>query len=89
MRSRRLIQRGINHERAAHDLPALQFDPQLIEIAQTRSNDMIRRAYFSHNDPQRGSVAFQDLIRNDQFDFLFAGENIAEIKNQGSLSPPR
>lgn len=82
-----LIQRGINLERAANNLPVLGFDSRLGEIAQSRSNDMIRRAYFSHDDPQQGSVAFQDLIRNYQYRFLFAGENIAEIKNQGSLVP--
>jgi uncharacterized protein YkwD len=82
-----LIQRGINHERAIKNLPLLQVDVKLYEIAQARSNDMIRRSYFSHDDPQQGSVAFQDLIRTKQYQFLFAGENIAEIKNQGSLVP--
>ena len=82
-----LIQRGINHERALNNLPILTFDDQLSEIAQSRSNDMIRRAYFSHDDPQQGSVAFQDLIRTRQYNYLYAGENIAEIKNQGSLVP--
>jgi len=82
-----LIQRGINHERAAHNLSQLTFDTNLAGIAQARSNDMIRREYFSHEDPQRGTIAFQDLIRQRNFKFLFAGENIAEIKNQGSLVP--
>lgn len=82
-----LLQRGINLERARNNLPTLTFDDRLQEIAQARSNDMIRRAYFSHDDPQQGSVAFQDLIRNRQYPYLYAGENIAEIKNQGSLVP--
>ncbi|MBI4673573.1 MAG: LysM peptidoglycan-binding domain-containing protein [Chloroflexi bacterium] len=82
-----LIQRGINHERATRNLPQLVFDARLAEIAQARGNDMIRRAYFSHQDPERDSVVFQDLIRAKQYRFLFAGENIAEIKNQGSLVP--
>lgn len=82
-----LIQRGINQERALNKLPVLAFDPRLADIAQARSNDMIRRAYFSHDDPERGSVAFQDLIRSKQFQFSYAGENIAEIKNQGTLVP--
>ncbi len=82
-----LIARGINHERAAQNLAALSSDPRLAEIAQLRSNDMIRRGYFSHEDPQRGTIAFQDLIRAKQYKFVFAGENIAEIKNQGSLVP--
>lgn len=83
-----LVQQGINHERLTHSLQPLTFDTRLIDIAQTRSNDMIRRAYFSHDDPAGGSVAFQDLIRSKQYKFIFAGENIAEIKNQGSLVPP-
>lgn len=82
-----LIQRGINHERAAHSLPPLVWDAPLSKIAQERSNDMIRRGYFSHQDPKLGTVAFQDLIRREQYHFVFAGENIAEIKNQGSLVP--
>jgi uncharacterized protein YkwD len=82
-----LILRGINHERVARKLAVLTLDARLVEIAQARSNDMIRRAYFSHQDPERGSIAFQDLIRSKQYHFLFAGENIAEIKNQGSLVP--
>lgn len=83
-----LVQQGINHERLTHSLEPLTFDTRLVDIAQTRSNDMIRRAYFSHDDPTAGSVAFQDLIRSKQYRFVFAGENIAEIKNQGSLVPP-
>lgn len=82
-----LIQRGINHERAINNLPVLEFDPELVAIAQARSNDMIRRAYFSHDDPQQGTVAFQDLIRRDNLHYIYAGENIAEIKNQGTLVP--
>ncbi|TAH48025.1 MAG: LysM peptidoglycan-binding domain-containing protein [Chloroflexota bacterium] len=82
-----LILRGINRERAARNLPILLYDEKLANVAQARSNDMIRRAYFSHDDPQRGSVAFQDLIRAQEVKFLFAGENIAEIKNQGTLVP--
>lgn len=82
-----LVQRGINHERATHNLQVLVPDARLSDIAQARSNDMIRRGYFSHDDPQQGSVAFQDLIRSRQYKFLFAGENIAEIKNQGSVVP--
>lgn len=82
-----LIQRGINHARATQNLQGLLWDERLAEIAQARSNDMIRRAYFSHQDPQSDSVAFQDLIRTKQYRFVLAGENIAEIKNQGTLVP--
>lgn len=82
-----LIAQRINKARESHNLNDLRVEPRLALIAQARSNDMIRRAYFAHEDPQTGNVAFQDLIRNQQYKFVFAGENIAEIKNQGSLVP--
>lgn len=82
-----LIGQGINHERIAEGLKPLATDSNLARIAQLRSNDMIKRQYFSHNDPATEGVAFQELIRADQYKFDFAGENIAEIKNQGSLVP--
>lgn len=84
-----LVHRGINHERAAHNLTVLGLVPALSAIAQARSNDMIRRGYFSHTDPQTGAVAFQDLLRSSVVKYLFIGENIAEIRNQGTLVPSR
>lgn len=82
-----LIGQGINRERIAQGLKPLSSDSILVQIAQRRSNDMIKRQYFSHNDPATEGVAFQELIRANQYKFDFAGENIAEIKNQGSLVP--
>lgn len=82
-----LIWQGVNRERAAHNLKPLAFDANLVQIAQRRSNDMIKRQYFSHTDPETGRVAFQELIRSNRYLFGFAGENIAEIKNQGSFVP--
>ena len=82
-----LIQQGINKERVAQRLRPLGFDANLNDFAQTRSNDMISRQYFSHTDPKTGGVMFQNLIRTRGYTFLFAGENIAEIRNQGTFVP--
>jgi uncharacterized protein YkwD len=82
------IVRGINQVRAEHGLPALSVDPTLTAIAQTRSDDMVTRGYFSHTDPGTGQVLFQILIERHNYAYLFAGENIAEIRNEGSFVPP-
>ncbi len=82
------INDGINAARAEKNLPPLQIDANLTEIAQTRSNDMITRSYFSHTDPKTGHVLFQDLLTEQKYPYLFAGENIAEIRNQGAFVPP-
>lgn len=82
-----LIQQGINSERAAQRLRPLTLDASLVDFAQLRSNDMITRQYFSHTDPKTGGVMFQNLIRSSGYSYLFAGENIAEIRNQGTFVP--
>lgn len=79
-----LIQHRVNRERTTRGLNPLVFDTRLYYIAQQRSFDMIRRRYFSHNDPVSNRVAFQELIRRHKYHFVFVGENIAEIKNQSS-----
>ncbi len=82
------IFQGINQARADKGLPALVEDPNLMSIAQLRSNDMITRDYFSHTDPNTGQVLFQNLLRDQSYTYLFAGENIAEIRNEGAFVPP-
>jgi uncharacterized protein YkwD len=81
------IYAGINQARADHQLAPLTEDANLMSIAQTRSNDMIERDYFSHTDPQTGQVLFQVLLNQQHYTYLFAGENIAEIRNQGAFVP--
>jgi uncharacterized protein YkwD len=78
---------GINQERLNNGLSPLVTDPNLNSIAQTRSNDMITRNYFSHTDPDNGQVLFQVLLRQQGYTYLYAGENIAEIRNQGAFVP--
>jgi len=78
---------GINQARAEQNLRSLTEDPNLMSIAQLRSNDMITRNYFAHTDPKTGQVLFQILLNNQHYTYLFAGENIAEIRNQGAFVP--
>ncbi len=78
---------GINQARAERNLSPLSEDPNLMSIAQLRSNDMITRNYFSHTDPNSGQVLFQILLNDQHYTYLFAGENIAEIRNQGAFVP--
>lgn len=82
-----LIDEGINNVRFEQNLSPLELDPTLTAIAQTRSNDMITRDYFSHTDPGTGKVLFQELLAKHKYTFMFAGENIAEIRNQGAFVP--
>ncbi len=82
------IQDGINAARAEKGLKPLVMDATLQYIAQVRSNDMITRSYFSHTDPKTGHVLFQDLLNDQKYPYLYAGENIAEIRNQGAFVPP-
>ncbi len=81
------IHEGINQERLSKNLRVLAFDPNLNSIAQLRSNDMITRNYFSHTDPVNGQVLFQISLKDQSYTYLFAGENIAEIRNQGAFVP--
>jgi uncharacterized protein YkwD len=81
------IYEGINQSRAQQNLKPLVTDANLEDIAQARSNDMVSRAFFSHTDPESGHVLFQDLLQQHRYNYLFAGENIAEIQNEGAFIP--
>jgi len=78
---------GINQARAQQQLKPLAEDPNQISIAQLRSNDMIERDYFSHTDPRTGQVLFEQLLNDQHYTYLFAGENIEEIRNRFAFVP--
>ena len=42
---------GINKERSLKNLPLLNTDSRLSTAAQSKSEDMVARKYFSHTDP--------------------------------------
>ncbi len=84
----RLIIEGINSARAQNDLILLRADVSLTRIAAARSADMIARNYFSHYDPQTGHESLLRLIQTSGYPYQYAGENIAEIKNDAGWVPP-
>ncbi len=78
---------GINAARSEAGLVLLRIDPALIRIAEDRSTDMIARNYFSHYDPESGQEALLRNLQATRTVFHYAGENIAEIKNDVSWVP--
>ena len=82
------IHDGINAARAQKGMALLRSDVALTRIASYRSADMITRDYFSHYDPQTGQQPLLRYLQATNFAYHFAGENIAEIKNEAGWVPP-
>lgn len=78
----------VNTARAQRGLVLLRHDVTLTRIASNRSEDMIARAYFSHYDPATGQEPLLRYLQATQFVYRYAGENIAEIKNDAGWVPP-
>jgi uncharacterized protein YkwD len=50
------VVRLVNEERVKAGLAPLEVDPGLMEFARERSEDMVKRGYFGHNDPATGEI---------------------------------
>lgn len=79
---------GVNAARAQKGLLLLRSDANLARIAGDRSKDMIARNYFSHEDPQTGQEPFLRYLQATNYAYHYAGENIAELKNDAGWVPP-
>lgn len=64
-----------NAERARHGLPALNIDARLTRAAQTHTEDMVRRAFFDHCNPDGEQV--WDRARAAGYAYRKVAENIA------------
>jgi len=64
----------INANRSSQGMPPLARSESIMAIARTRSNDMVGRGYFSHNDPITGASLGKARVLAAGFDN--AGENI-------------
>lgn len=64
-----------NKERQKNGLRPLKADASLSKVAQTKSNDMNAKHYFSHTSPTYGSPF--DMMRDFGVTYRSAGENIA------------
>lgn len=69
----------VNQARAQNNLPALQVDMQVTNVARVKAQDMIDNNYFSHNSPKYGSPF--DMMKSFGVNFVKAGENIAGNQN--------
>jgi len=65
----------LNVERATHNLPNLEMDKGLTEVARGHAQDMVMRQYFGHVSPD-GRTLRQRLIDHGFASNLKAGENI-------------
>lgn len=70
-----------NDERARHGLGALTVDARLSVAAQRHSDDMVRRGFFAHADPDGREV--QDRVVDQGYPWRVVAENIAF----GQVSP--
>jgi uncharacterized protein YkwD len=71
----RELVRLVNAERQRRGIPTLEWNATLARVAERHSEDMVRRHYFSHVDPD-GHDPF-DRMRAAGLDYQAAAENIA------------
>jgi uncharacterized protein YkwD len=81
----------VNKERTERGLKPLQYDPELTQVARAQSNDMFKRGYFAHVNPE-GKDPF-DRMKAANIHFLTAGENLAlaqtlEIAHTNLMNSP-
>lgn len=67
--------RLVNEARKQNNLPALQVDMEVTNVARIKSQDMIDNNYFSHHSPTYGSPF--DMMKDFGIEYVRAGENIA------------
>ncbi len=65
----------INAERAARNLPPLQYDARLAQLAQRHACDMAQNGFFSHTGS--GNVTFGERVRAAGMRGCLMSENIA------------
>jgi uncharacterized protein YkwD len=81
----------INKERQKAGVKPLQMDPQLVPLARAQSDDMFKRGYFAHVNPD-GKDPFVRM-KEAGIQFQAAGENLAlaqtvEIAHRNLMNSP-
>ncbi len=66
---------GTNAARVADDLPTLQVNSLLMQVAQQKVNDMVANNYFAHTSPAGLSPWY--WFEQVGYNFTYAGENLA------------
>lgn len=67
--------RLVNEARSQNNVPPLQLDMNVCNVARVKAQDMIDNNYFSHYSPTYGSPF--DMMKSFGIKFIQAGENIA------------
>ncbi len=76
---------AINRERSLRNLITLNTDNRLGSAAQSKTDDMIARHYFSHTDPE-GNYIWPKIVAAGYTPYLQLGENLAiEFSSTDSL----
>ena len=65
----------INAEREKNNLPHLEIDESLQNVARLKAKDLVENSYFSHISPTYGTPF--EMLRNNQISYKTASENIA------------
>ena len=65
----------LNNDRAKHGLAPLVYNAELNKLAETYADDMIKRGFFAHNNPE-GLTPF-DRMGKAGITYQYAGENLA------------
>lgn len=77
----------VNQARAQGGLGLLAIDAVLVEMALQRSQDMIARNYFSHDDPETGEALARKLLDRRGYTNYTAAENIGLVQNETGFVP--
>ena len=65
----------LNNDRAQHGLAPLVYKAELNKLGETYAEDMIKRGFFAHNNPE-GLTPF-NRMKNAGISYQYAGENLA------------
>lgn len=81
----------INQERIKRGLKPVKWDPEILPVARSHSQDMFARGYFSHYSPE-GKDPF-DRMKKAGIKYFSAGENLAlgptlKICHEGLMNSP-
>lgn len=65
----------INDERSKNNLPNLEIDENLQNVARLKAKDLVENSYFSHTSPNLGTPF--EMLKNNGISYKTASENIA------------
>lgn len=72
----------INNKRIENNLPELELDETLLNIARLKGQDIAENKYFSHTSPKYGTIF--EMLQNNNISYSKASENIARNINADS-----